>query len=124
MSYKVLASENVTKETLSAEEKFEKAKHLKIVCAATPNFGHMFPMSRIAISLQERGHEVHVISVDNERGRNGIQKLFDGSGVQLHLTPGLEMDTIMVDFPEDKVDPMDKFIIAWEEGLKAKIKEL
>ena len=66
---------------LSIEERLEKSKHLKIVCCATPNYGHMFPMSRIAIALQEKGHEVHVISVDNERGRNGIPKMFTDTGV-------------------------------------------
>jgi hypothetical protein len=41
----------------------------------------MFPMSRIAIALQEAGHEVHAVSVDNDRGRNGLPKLFTDSGV-------------------------------------------
>ena len=49
-------------------------------------------MSRIAIALQSKGHEVHVCTIDNERGKNGIPKLYTDTGVQLHLTPGLEMD--------------------------------
>lgn len=77
------------------QERIEKSKNLKIVCCATPNYGHMFPMSRIAIALKERGHEVHVVTVDNERGRNGIPKLYTDTGVTLHMTPGLEQDTIM-----------------------------
>ena len=80
---------------MTIEERLEKVKHLKIVCTCTPNYGHMFPMSRIAIALQDRGHEVHVITIDNERGKNGIPKLFADTGVQLHLTPGLEMDQLM-----------------------------
>ena len=59
---------------------------MTIVCAATPNFGHFYPMSRIAIALQERGHTVHVISCDCERGRNAVPKTFEGTGVQFHLT--------------------------------------
>lgn len=111
-------------ENFDIDERLEKAKHLKIVCAATPNYGHMFPMSRIAIALQQKGHDVHVISVDNERGRNGIPKLFEDSDVTLHLTPGMEMDIIMTDIGKDRIDPKDKFINAWEEGCMAKIKEL
>jgi UDP:flavonoid glycosyltransferase YjiC (YdhE family) len=81
-------------------------------------------MSRIAIALQEAGHEVHLLTVDNERGRNGIPKLVEGTGIQLHLTPGLEMDTIMVDIGKDKIDPKDKFVEAWKPGCMAKIREL
>ena len=109
---------------MSIEERLEKSKHLRIVCVATPNYGHMFPMSRIAIALQEKGHEVHVVTVDNERGRNGIPKLFDGTDVQLHMTPGMEMDIIMTDIGKDNIDPKDKFVNAWEEGCMAKIKDL
>ena len=45
------------------EERLLKSKNLNIVCCATPNYGHMFPMSRIAIALKERGHTVHVVSM-------------------------------------------------------------
>ena len=77
---------------MTLDERLEKVKNLKIVCCCTPNYGHMFPMSRIAIALQSKGHEVHVCTIDNERGKNGIPKLYTDTGVQLHLTPGLEMD--------------------------------
>ena len=84
----------------------------------------MFPMSRIALALHEAGHEVHVVSVDNERGRNGIVKMFDGTGVDLHLTPGMEMDIIMTDMGKDRIDPKDKFVGAWMDGAVTKVKEL
>ena len=70
-------------ETLDIDwnERISKSKKLKIACVATPNYGHIFPISRIAIACQEKGHEAHLFTVDNERGRNGIPKLVEGTGV-------------------------------------------
>lgn len=36
---------------LSITERFEKSKKLTVDCGATPNLGHFYPMSRIAIAL-------------------------------------------------------------------------
>jgi len=65
-----------------------------------------------------------VLTVDNERGRNGIPKLFDGTGIQLHLTPGPEMETMMRDMGKDRIDPKDTFVEAWKKGCIDKIREL
>lgn len=88
-SYELAECKTVTG-GLTLAEKLEKAKHLKIVCCCTPNFGHMFPMSRIAIALQDKGHEVHVITVDNKYAREKTPKLYADTGVTLHHTPGEE----------------------------------
>ena len=58
--------------TDSLEERMIKAKHLKMVFVVNPNYGHFFPMSRIAVAAAEKGHECHIVSVDNERGKNGL----------------------------------------------------
>jgi hypothetical protein len=58
--------------TFSLEERILKSKNLKMVFAVTPNFGHFFPMSRIALACHKQGHECHIISVDNERGRSSL----------------------------------------------------
>ena len=110
--------------TESLEERYLKSKSLKMVFVVTPNYGHFFPMSRIAVAASEKGHECHIVSVDNERGRTGLQKHLDGTAVQLHLTPGMEMDIIMTDIGDDRIDPKDKFINAWAQGCMDKIKEL
>ena len=65
-----------------------------------------------------------MITVDNERGRNSIPKMFEDTGVQLHLTPGLEMPVLMSDMGPDRKDPKDIFVTAWEDGCIAKVKEL
>lgn len=54
------------------EERYIKSKTLKMVFVVTPNYGHFFPMSRIAVHAAEKGHECHIVSVDNERGRSGL----------------------------------------------------
>ena len=58
--------------TESLEERYLKSKSLKMVFVVTPNYGHFFPMSRIAVAAAEKGHECHIVSVDNQRGRTGL----------------------------------------------------
>ena len=87
----------------------------------TPNFGHFKPISWIAIAAHERGHECHIVSVDNERGRNALQKHLPPE-IKLHLTPGMEMDLFTSD--EKLVYVLDKFSEAWKDGCIKKIKEL
>ena len=73
---------------LTIEERIEKSKAMTIVCCATPNYGHMFPMSRIAIALQEKGHTVHVVSMKCAKA-DGVPKIFEGTGVIVHLTESI-----------------------------------
>jgi len=57
----------------------------------------MFPMSRIAIALQEKGHEVHVVSMQCAKA-GGVPKIYDGTGVTVHFTASegnLEYDDII-----------------------------
>ena len=57
-------------ELSTIEYRLQKLQKLNIVCVATPHFGHMYPMSRIAIALKDKGHNVQLVSVDNSRGKN------------------------------------------------------
>ena len=50
----------------SIEDRIAKSKHLKVCLVGPVAFGHMFPISRIATALVERGHEVHVVSIGNK----------------------------------------------------------
>ena len=59
------------------EMRFTKAKKLKLGLVCCGNYGHMHPMSQLAKELCERGHEVHVITVDNEI-RDKVEKIYEG----------------------------------------------
>ena len=72
------------------EDRIEKSKRLKVCLVGPPNYGHMFPISRIASALVERGHDVHVVSINNKVGAEKMPKLYEGMGVTLHLTDGPE----------------------------------
>jgi len=67
LSPKIEAMETYNGETL--EERIAKSKNLKIALVCVPNMGHLVPISYIATALKERGHEVTVISIDNEQGK-------------------------------------------------------
>ena len=69
----------------SVMDRIAKSKNLTIVCCATPNYGHMFPMSRVAIAAKEKGHTVHVVTMKCAKA-GGVPRIFEGSGVELHLT--------------------------------------
>lgn len=81
-------------------------------------------MSRIAIACAKKGHDTHLFTVDNERGRNGIPKLIDGTDVKLHLSKGPEMDALMQDVGDDMMDPKDKFVEEWKEDCLKQLREV
>ena len=49
------------------EMRFLKAKKLKLGLVSIPNFGHMTHIAQLSKALLARGHDVHVITVGNER---------------------------------------------------------
>ena len=41
-------------------KRIEKSKKLKIACFSIPNFGHMFPMSHVAIALKDATEDLNI----------------------------------------------------------------
>ena len=88
---------NSSRKKLTIEERIEKSKAMTVVCCVTPNYGHMFPMSRIAIELQDRGHNVHIVTLKCAKAA-GVPKIFEGTGVTVHMTESignLEYDEVI-----------------------------
>ena len=94
---------------ITLDDKIEKSKKLKIVCMAVVNFGHMFPLLRIADALLERGHEVHIVSCGNTQGKAKIPKLYEGMDVTIHLPESPEQETLYLPMKNRK-DAKDVFI--------------
>lgn len=46
------------------------------------NSGHMTPISHLAEALKDAGHDVTVVTMDNEDGRTKGKRLFEGKGVK------------------------------------------
>ena len=49
---------------------------LKICLVCIPNFGHLFPISHVARGLAEKGHDIHLVSIGNEKGKESVPKTF------------------------------------------------
>ena len=84
-------------------------------------------MTRIAIALAEKGHEVNFVSIDCKRGRTSLPKMLDGTGVKLHLTPtegNLEVEDSMADMTADRKLPNCEFYCAWDKNAIKLIKEI
>ena len=70
------------------EERFLKAKKLKLALVSIPNFGHITHIHQLAKALVARGHEIHLITIGNER-KEKIQKMFESlPEVSLIFTEG------------------------------------
>jgi hypothetical protein len=70
------------------DARFAKSKNLKLALTCVPNYGHMNPMSHLAKALSERGHDVHLITVDNEN-KPKVEKIFENiPNVKLIFTNG------------------------------------
>ena len=71
-------------------KRIEKSKNLKIACFCIPNFGHMFPMSHVAVALKNKGHDVHVITNGNQVGREKVPQIFVNTDIPIIFTDGPE----------------------------------
>ena len=100
---------------LDLDDRIEKSKKLRIVCMAVVNFGHMFPLLRIADALVERGHEVHIVSCGNKQGKEKIPMLYKGMDVKIHLPESPEQET-MYEPMKDRKDAKNTFIMAWKDN--------
>lgn len=73
---------------LSLDEKLEKVKKLKIAVCSIPSLGHFIPMSKIAESLMEAGHEVHFVTLGNYISNEKAPKILGPIGCKIVLTDG------------------------------------
>ena len=59
------------------EQRIHKSRNLHIVLISHSDMGHMMPLYHVAAALKERGHQITIVSMDNEKGKDVCSKLFD-----------------------------------------------
>ena len=70
-------------------------KVLKIACVAIGEMGHFMPISKIAVLLKERGHEVHLVTQGIADIREKC-KLYVNQGISMHYTDdGMDMESML-----------------------------
>ena len=106
-----LTTPNYESQTL--EQRIEKSRHLKIVITCTPNMGHMVPSSHIAEALQEAGHEVTMITINCEKTRWQMPRLFDKMGVKCILTEGPD-ESVLYQMLTPPKDSKELYVTMWQ----------
>ena len=99
---------------MNITERIAKSKCLKIVITVIPNSGHMIPVTRIAVGLQEKGHDVTLISNGNKDGSERVPKLLDPLGIKYVLTKGGPEQELMFENPAGmKESGQEKYFEKW-----------
>ena len=102
--------------------RIDKSKNLKIACFSIPNFGHMFPMSHVAIALKARGHDVHVITNGNEVGREKVPQILAHTDIPIIFADGPEQ-SVMWEKPKGMKVSNEVYFDAWEKSAIKAVKD-
>ena len=65
---------------------------MNIVLVSVPNMGHLSSVGRVGEAMKERGHNISVVSMDNDKGREMCPKYFDNLGIPYRLTKAKDID--------------------------------